>query len=158
MCCFSGKNHPWTNASVGGNFRKTFRTIGPYEFPQEKVWTNDWSICISPEISRMDQWRSKFSESFSLDWYQSIECSSLLFPRLKSLEKKQPIKKTQRFLTHGNFHPTEPPNVPVATSPPPPPPPKIQSAPNLADRNLPKIRSLDSFSSFFLSDNSIRGR
>ena len=39
-----GKSHPWTNTSVGGNFRKTFRTIGPYEFPQEKVWTNDWSI------------------------------------------------------------------------------------------------------------------
>ena len=28
----------------GGNFRRTFRTIGPYGFPQEKVWTNDWSI------------------------------------------------------------------------------------------------------------------
>ena len=26
----------------------------------------------------MDQWRSKFSESFSLDRYWSIECSSLL--------------------------------------------------------------------------------
>ena len=25
----------------------------------------------------MDQWRSKFSESFSLDWHWSIECSSL---------------------------------------------------------------------------------
>ena len=72
----TGKSHPWTNASVGGNFRRTFRTIGPYEFPQEKVWTNDWSIWISPEI-RMDQWRSKFSESFSLDRYWSIECSSL---------------------------------------------------------------------------------
>ena len=72
----SGKSHPWTNTSVGGNFRRTFRTIGPYEFPQEKVWTNDWSIWISPEI-RMDQWRSKFSKSFSLDRYWSIECSSL---------------------------------------------------------------------------------
>ena len=40
----AGESHPWTNASVGGNFRRTFRTIGPYEFPQEKVWTNDWSI------------------------------------------------------------------------------------------------------------------
>ena len=59
-----------------GNFRRTFRTIVPYEFPQEKEWTNDWSIWISPEI-RMDQWRSKFSESFSLDQYWSIECSSL---------------------------------------------------------------------------------
>ena len=39
-----GKSHPWTNTSVGGNFRKTFRTIGPCDFPQEKVWTNDWSI------------------------------------------------------------------------------------------------------------------
>ena len=73
----AGKSHPWTNTSVGGNFRRTFRTIGPYEFPQEKVWTNDWSIPFSPEI-RMDQWRSKFSESFSLDRYWSIECSSLL--------------------------------------------------------------------------------
>ena len=40
----AGKSHPWTNTSVGGNFRRTFRTIGPYEFPREKVWTNDWSI------------------------------------------------------------------------------------------------------------------
>ena len=39
----TGKSHPWTNTSAGGNFR-TFRTIGPYEFPQEKVGTNDWSI------------------------------------------------------------------------------------------------------------------
>ena len=23
-----------------GNFRRTFRTIGPNKFPQEKVWTN----------------------------------------------------------------------------------------------------------------------
>ena len=67
-----GKTHPWTNASARGNFRRTFRTIGPYEFPQEKVWTNDWSIWISPEIS-MDQWRSKLSESFSLDRYWSID-------------------------------------------------------------------------------------
>ena len=72
----SGKSHPWTNTSVGGNFRRTFRTIGPYEFPQEKVWTNDWSIRISPEMC-MDQWSWKFSESFSLDRYWSIECSSL---------------------------------------------------------------------------------
>ena len=43
----SGKSHPWTNTSVGGNIWRTFRTIGPYEFPQEKVWTNDWSIWIS---------------------------------------------------------------------------------------------------------------
>ena len=28
------------NTSVGGNFRRTFGTIGPYECPQEKVWTN----------------------------------------------------------------------------------------------------------------------
>ena len=40
----AGKSHPWTNTSAGGNFQRTFRTIGPYEFPQEKVWTNDWSI------------------------------------------------------------------------------------------------------------------
>ena len=40
----AGKSHLWTNASVGGNFWRTFRTIGPYEFPKEKVWTNDWSI------------------------------------------------------------------------------------------------------------------
>ena len=38
----AGKSHPWTNTSVGGNFGRTFRTIGPYEFPQEKVWTYDW--------------------------------------------------------------------------------------------------------------------
>ena len=59
----AGKSHPWTNTSVRGNFRKTFRTIGPYKFPQENVWTNDWSTRISPETS-MDQWRSKFSEKF----------------------------------------------------------------------------------------------
>ena len=51
--------------------------IGPYEFPQEKVWTNDWSIWTSPKI-RMDQWRSKSSESFSLDRYWFIDGSSLL--------------------------------------------------------------------------------
>ena len=61
------------NTSVGGTLENTFRTIGPYKFPQEKVWTNDWSIWISPEI-RMDQWPSKFSESFSLDQHWSIEC------------------------------------------------------------------------------------
>ena len=72
----SGKSHPWTNTSVGGNFGRTFRTIGPYEFPQEKVWTNDWSIWISPGKD-MDQWPSKFSESFGLDRHWSIECSSL---------------------------------------------------------------------------------
>ena len=36
----TGKSHPWTNTSVGGSFRRTFGTIGPYKFPQEKVWTN----------------------------------------------------------------------------------------------------------------------
>ena len=86
-CPSSGKSHPWTNTSVGGNFRRTFRTIGPYEFPQEKVWTNDWSIWISPEI-RMDQWRSKFSESFSLDRHWSIECSSLFFPPIPFTQSK----------------------------------------------------------------------
>ena len=40
----AGKSHPWTNTIVGGNFGRTFRTIGPYEFPQEKLWTNEWSI------------------------------------------------------------------------------------------------------------------
>ena len=38
--CPTGKSHPWTNTSVGGNFRRTFRTIGPYEFPPKFVWTN----------------------------------------------------------------------------------------------------------------------
>ena len=42
------------------------------------IWTNDWSIWISPEIG-MDQWRSKSSESFSLDRHWSIECSSLFW-------------------------------------------------------------------------------
>ena len=77
----TGKSHPWTNASVGGNFRRTFRTIGPYKFPHEKVWANDWSIWISPEIC-MDQWCSKFSESFSLDRYWSIACSSMPYPQI----------------------------------------------------------------------------
>ena len=51
LSCGAGKSHPWTNTSVGGNFRRTFRTIGPYEFPQgpmigpyefplKFVWTN----------------------------------------------------------------------------------------------------------------------
>ena len=85
----SGKSHPWTNTSVGGNFWRTFRTIGPYEFPQEKVWTNDWSIWISPGKG-MDQWPSKFSESFGLDRYWSIECSSLeMFNRTRGKKDHQ---------------------------------------------------------------------
>ena len=36
----------------------------------------------------MDQWRSKFSESFSLDRYWSIECSSLSAMVLK---RKNPL-------------------------------------------------------------------
>ena len=60
---------------------RTLGIIGPYELPQEMVWTNDWSIWISHEIG-MDQWRSKFSESFSLDRYWSTECSSLDNPGL----------------------------------------------------------------------------
>ena len=28
-----GKSYPWTNASLSRNFRRTFRAIGPYEFP-----------------------------------------------------------------------------------------------------------------------------
>ena len=73
---YLGRAIPGPIPVYGGNFRRTFRTVGPYEFLQEKVWTNDWSIWISPELS-MDQWRSKFSESFSLDQCWSIECSSL---------------------------------------------------------------------------------
>ena len=41
-----------------------------------KNFQDHWSIQISPGKG-MDQWRSKFSESFSLDRYWSIECSSL---------------------------------------------------------------------------------
>ena len=89
------KSHPWSNASVERNFRRTFRTIGPYKFPQEQVWTNDWSIWISPEI-RMDQWRSKFSESFSLDRYWSIECSPL-----------SPPPKRRNFMGMGVFQQKE---------------------------------------------------
>ena len=74
----SGKSHPWTNTSVGGNFRRTFRTIGPYEFPRQRYGPMIGPYEFPSEI-RMDQWRSKFSESFSLDRYWSIECSSLLF-------------------------------------------------------------------------------
>ena len=57
--------------------------IGPYEFPTE--------------IS-MDQWRSKFSESFSLDRHWSIECSSL-----QKFKKPLPIPEPH------------PPNVPRKT-------------------------------------------
>ena len=32
----SGKSHPWTNTIIGGNFRRTFRTIRPYEFPRKR--------------------------------------------------------------------------------------------------------------------------
>ena len=46
----TGKSHPWTNVSVGGNFRRTFRTIGPYEFPQEKVWTNDGQSSLKVSV------------------------------------------------------------------------------------------------------------
>ena len=41
-----------------------------------KNFQDHWSIWMSPGKC-MDQWRSKFSESFSLDRYWSIECSSL---------------------------------------------------------------------------------
>ena len=37
----------------------------------------------------MDQWLSKFSQSFGLDWYWSIECSSLQWetPNLEKCEQ-----------------------------------------------------------------------
>ena len=41
-----------------------------------KNFQDHWSIGISPGKG-MDQWPSKFSESFGLDRYWSIECSSL---------------------------------------------------------------------------------
>ena len=50
---FTGKSHPWTNASVRGKLWKNFQ--------------DHWSIRSSPGKG-MDQWRSKFSESFSLDY------------------------------------------------------------------------------------------
>ena len=59
-----------------GKLSKNFQDHWPYEFPQEKVWTNDWSIWISPGKG-MDQWPSKFSEGFGLDRHWFIECSSL---------------------------------------------------------------------------------
>ena len=59
----TGKSHPWTNTSVGETFeelsgplvhtnfpRKRYGPmIGPYEFPQEKVWTN--GAQSSPKVS-----------------------------------------------------------------------------------------------------------
>ena len=45
----------------------------------------------------MDQWRSKFSESFSLDWHWSIECSSYpakMFVFLSGKEKAHKHKQT----------------------------------------------------------------
>ena len=84
-----------------GNFWRTFRTIGPYEFPQEKVWTNDWSsIQISPKFVWTNHC-SKFSESFSLDRYGSIEGSSLSFAlfgsQTKGRERKGPPEIIQKF-------------------------------------------------------------
>ena len=57
-----------------------------------------------PEI-RMDQWHSKFSESFSLDRYWSIECSSLtkgiyLHPECTAVAAIQ-LRMRMRILT-GN--------------------------------------------------------
>ena len=51
----------------------------------------------------MDQWRSKFSESFSLDRYWSIECSSLsgYFQRIFRV-----------FLVAKGHSQTPPPSVP----------------------------------------------
>ena len=53
---------------------------------------------ISPEIY-MDQWRSKFSRSFSLDRYWSIECSSLILTKCS-------------FGPFGHFGPVHFPTVP----------------------------------------------
>ena len=60
--------------------------IGPYKFPQQKVLTDGWSICISPGKG-MDQWPSKFSESFGLDRYWSIECSYLTREQMSAKER-----------------------------------------------------------------------
>ena len=90
----TGKSHPWTNTSVGGNFRKSFRTIGPYEFPRKR-----YGPMIGPyEFPRnsYDQWgsTSKFSESFSLDRHWSIE--SQRAQRSKKFEISSEIEKFER--------------------------------------------------------------
>ena len=43
----------------------------------------------------MDQWRSKFSESFSLDRYWSIECPSL-YKALANLSCEDMIREVKR--------------------------------------------------------------
>ena len=59
-----GKSHPRTkNTSVGGNFRRTFRTIGHTNFPPG----NSYGPIIAQSSLKV----------FSLDRYWSIECSSL---------------------------------------------------------------------------------
>ena len=77
---------PWVKSggAITFNAEETF----------SEVWTNDWSIWISPEI-RMDQWRSKFSESFSLDRHWSIECSFLI--RVGVLRGGPPFHGSRKF-------------------------------------------------------------
>ena len=58
---FRGKSHPWTNTSLGGNFWRTWRAIGPYEFSWKQrqmgplvhtnfslkfIWTNGSQISL----------------------------------------------------------------------------------------------------------------
>ena len=94
---YPGKSHPWTNTSVGGNFRRTFRTIWSIRIsPGKVVWTNDWSIWISLPKLVWTKWRSKLSESFSLDRCWSIECSSLL-----SRDRKTRLRLLSRPFYHA---------------------------------------------------------
>ena len=59
----------------------------------EKNFQDHWSIRVSPgngmESYTMDQWRSKLSESFSLDRYWSIKCSVL--PELAGVPLSSPL-------------------------------------------------------------------
>ena len=97
-----GKSHPWTNASVGGNFRKTFRTIGPCKFPQEKVWTK-WLVHMNfPEICR-DQWRSKWPALVHRVFFPVLVVSSVKNeqPPSWTIPFQPPIIKTTSRI-HGN--------------------------------------------------------
>ena len=74
----SGKRHPWTNTSLGGNFRRTFRAIGPY-IVSLKARHQGIGPYEFPMKLKMDQWLPNFSESSGPHRCRSVDCSSLAF-------------------------------------------------------------------------------
>ena len=81
-----------------GKLLRNFQDHWSIRSSQEKVWTNDWSICISPEVG-MDQWSLKFLKSFPLHWYWSTDGSSLRNTLTKTLRAKGTLISEPRFST-----------------------------------------------------------